>query len=219
MSTVDGITARSRSYSSADSAGERRTLLRLCASDTDNTKTSCVAPAATASRPYLSLGTSTCGRTSGKRRQAARISAVSRICGSALGLTKEPISIRRSPAATKNADPGRRQIRHRRRMIGQVAQPSDRLTDDAEGGAVAVDAVLPVAGDLRDHETGSDCLQLLAAEPHLRELAWPEVLDEHIAPLHKVKHQLDGARFLRFSVMTRLLRACIDHHGAPAPST
>ena len=101
--TSGGMAASRRSYSASDSSGWRWTLLRLCASVTDTTNTRCLAPAATASRPRRSLGTSTWAASAGSRAAAVRTSAVSRSCGTALALTNEPISTRRTPAATSRS--------------------------------------------------------------------------------------------------------------------
>ena len=72
----------------------------LWASDIEITKTSSSMPAAMARRAPLPFGTSATLCRPGSGPMRATTSSISAICGIALGLTKEPISIRVTPAST-----------------------------------------------------------------------------------------------------------------------
>jgi hypothetical protein len=81
----------------------RLTLARLWLSDTEITQATSPTPALRASSSPLALGTRTCRRRPAGNRARARTASVSASCGTALGLTKEPISRRGTPVAASSS--------------------------------------------------------------------------------------------------------------------
>src|SRR5205085_1390270 len=92
--------------------------------------------------------------------------------------------------ADADPDPHRRQLARPGRMVGQVAQAADRLADHAEGGAVAIGAGLAVAGNMGDDQVGPRPPKYVDAETELRQLAGPEILDQHVALRDEAEHQV-----------------------------
>ncbi len=121
--------------------------------------------------------------------------------------------------ADADAHPHRWQIDGAGHMVGQVAQATDRLADHPEGGALGPRPVLAIAGDVRDDQVRPRPAQHIGAQPHLPELARPEILDHHIAlrdqieqqrpPLFRFQIQRDAA--LVAGMHRPPERAAIDH--------
>src|SRR5262249_21869190 len=82
-------------------------------------------------------------------------------------------------------------------MVCEMAQAPNRFADHPEGGAVAVDTVLPVAGNLREDQPGPRRFQLLARQPHFCELTWPEILDQRVTLRDETQDELRRLRFLQ----------------------
>lgn len=126
--------------------------------------------------------------------------------------------------ADADPDPHRRQVRHARRMVAQMAQPADRFANHAERGLVAIGPVLPVAGDMGDDEIFARAAQRLRAEAEARQLARPEVLHHRVAFRGETKHdvlrlrvlQIDGNTALVAAVLRPPGRIAVDM-GAPLP--
>src|SRR3546814_3540556 len=69
-------------------------------------------------------------------------------------------------------------------VVGEITQPSDRLSDDTERRAVAPGTCLAIARHMRDHEIGLHLPHDLVPQPQLLELARRS--EEHTSELQSL---------------------------------
>src|SRR6516164_1663036 len=82
-------------------------------------------------------------------------------------------------------------------MVGEIAEATNCFADDAKCSTIAIDAVLPIARDLRNHETGPCGLELFTLEAHFSELSGPVILDDGVTRPNQIQHQFGSPRFFQ----------------------
>ena len=66
-------------------------------------------------------------------------------------------------------------------VVRQVPQPTQRLTNHPERGAVTGRTILPVAGDMGDHEAWPRLLKRGVIQLEPGKMTWTEVLNDGVA--------------------------------------